>query len=366
MQIFTTALIAAVSAQTDFDFGNFDLSQFGLGPGAFGVPAAPAAPAAAEFNPDENDERYFFTATTSTTTTTPGVTTTTVKQEGIQCWKCDAMSYEMCATEGRFQVCPLGDKDCCFIEVREKKQKLMQLCTGCKAKRACEDNKYENFVGIPSTYQCRPDYRYQKFGKFAGTQSVCRQCFRTCDPDMGVFGLRTCFGQIEIEGSDSTNWQQAGHTMTIVQKFSDTNVASRFPWSPRASMPDTTALGIPTWAVMDTQKDLVIATAIETFSSDNLRNVWFPHSGQNKANSLHSKLKTYGTPNNVRNIEDEMTFWAIQGASKEWWMSDLKHIQNHLATKTAGGTLFLTTDFIHVHTPAGTTAAPATIYAGKK
>jgi len=361
MQIFTTALIATVSAQTDFDFGNFDLSQFGLGPGAFGVPAAPAAPAAAEFNPDANDERYFFTATTTTTTTDSTTSTVTVKHEGIQCWKCDAMTYEMCATEGRFQVCPLGDKDCCFIEVREKKQKLMQLCTGCKAKRACEDNKYENFVGIPSTYQCRPDYRHQKLGKFAGTQSVCRQCFRTCDPDMGVFGLRTCFGQIEVEGLVSANWDQLGHSMVFLQKFSDSAVHSHFPWSPRASMPDTTALGIPTWAVMDIQKDITLVTAIGSFTSPNTRNVWFPKSGGN----AHGKATTYGTPNNVREVADEMTFWAIQGASKEWWMSDLKEIQDDLAAKTVSGDLFVVSDFVHVHTPVGPTAAPGAAY-GKK
>jgi len=348
MHIFPATLIAVSSAQVFPDLGNFDLSAFGLGPGAFGQPAAPAA--AEVFDADENDERYFFTATTATTTTISTGTTTTVKHEGIQCWKCDAMTYEMCATEGRFQVCPLGDKDCCFIEVREKKQKLMQLCTGCKAKRACEDNKYENFVGIPSTYQCRPDYRYQKHGKFAGTQSVCRQCFRTCDPDMGVFGLRTCFGQIEIEGSDSSNWQQQGRTMTIVQKFSDAAVHSHFPWSPRASMPDTTALGIPTWAVMDTQKDITITTAIATFSDVRTRNVWFPKT----PTSTHGKTADYGTPNNNRDVADEMTFWAIQGASKEWWMSDLKHIQNHLASKTVDvATNFVVGDFVHVHVPIG-------------
>ena len=55
---------------------------------------------------------------------------------GTGCWKCDAMTYVQCATEGSFQTCSddntNGDNGVCFVEYREQNQKLTQLCTGCK------------------------------------------------------------------------------------------------------------------------------------------------------------------------------------------------------------------------------------------
>ena len=55
---------------------------------------------------------------------------------GTGCWKCDAMTYVQCATEGSFQTCSEdqsnGDNGVCFVEYREQNQQLTQLCTGCK------------------------------------------------------------------------------------------------------------------------------------------------------------------------------------------------------------------------------------------
>ena len=52
---------------------------------------------------------------------------------GTGCWKCDAMTYAQCATEGTFQLCPPENvNSVCFVEYREQNQQLTQLCTGCK------------------------------------------------------------------------------------------------------------------------------------------------------------------------------------------------------------------------------------------
>ena len=41
--------------------------------------------------------------------------------------------------------------------------------------------------------QCKPDYRLQYAGKYAGNQSVCRQCFSTCEVDTEE-NKKMCFG----------------------------------------------------------------------------------------------------------------------------------------------------------------------------
>ena len=67
---------------------------------------------------------------------------------GTGCWKCDAMTYVQCATEGTFQTCSednaRGDNGVCFVEYREQNQKLTQLCTGCKDAKDCLKNYNEN------------------------------------------------------------------------------------------------------------------------------------------------------------------------------------------------------------------------------
>jgi len=253
---------------------------------------------------------------------------------------------------------PLGDLDCCFVEVRERKKELKQLCTGCKAKTACEDNMMENFVGTPATYQCRPDFRYQKFGRAAGRQSVCRQCFKTCNsPDL--FGIHTCFGQIHdvAGGIDATNF--ATSSTLFKMKFSSVAVSTNFPWGATVDVADIDALGIPTWAVCDRLADAAILNEIETYTSDILDNVWMP-------NVADGKVVAHGNADNTRDLADEMLMWGLHGATKEWWSSDLKVIQDRLADKTRNVQTYIASDFVDAaHPPVGT-VIPAGTYFGKK
>ena len=80
----------------------------------------------------------------------------------------------------------LGDSDCCFVEVRYSNQNLQQLCTGCKDATACNDIKSQNFEGTPMTSeQCRPELGQAHNKRNGKIQSVCRQCFNTCDASHG-------------------------------------------------------------------------------------------------------------------------------------------------------------------------------------
>jgi len=127
---------------------------------------------------------------------------------GTGCWKCDAMTYVQCATEGSFQTCSEdntnGDNGVCFVEYREQNQKLTQLCTGCKDAKSCDNLKRQNFVpgfvaGNTAPFmrmrnQCKPDYRLQVARRrYGNTQSVCRQCFSMCSNE-NAETAKTCFG----------------------------------------------------------------------------------------------------------------------------------------------------------------------------
>jgi len=279
-----------------------------------------------------DEERYFFTPSATTTTTT---TTTTTLGDGVKCWKCDAMTFATCASGGSWQTCPLGDKDCCFVEIRETKQKLQQLCTGCKDKTACEDNKAENFLNPAATNflldQCKPDYRQQKIGQRSPQQSVCRQCFQTCDPNSTDAGKGTpyCFGGI---ASTSTTPNVAFNLNTHQVKF---------PWNGHLSTADFTGFGIPTGAIMDATLDATIigkVTAATHTLDPELLNVFFASATNGKSNT------GVGTDNGAREAS-EMTFWSIHGADRAWWTDNLKDIQNTLRGKTTAGTAFVAGDF---------------------
>lgn len=127
---------------------------------------------------------------------------------GTGCWKCDAMTYVQCATEGTFQTCSEdntnGDNGVCFVEYREQNQKLTQLCTGCKDAKSCDNLKRQNFVpgfeaGNTAPFmrmrnQCKPDYRLQVARRrYGNTQSVCRQCFSMCS-NADANSATNCFG----------------------------------------------------------------------------------------------------------------------------------------------------------------------------
>lgn len=305
MKLFAVA-IAAAQAQGPLDFGlsNFDLSSFGLGdllqPAAFEVPVV---------DTPQEDERYFFTVPPPVVTV-PTVPITTQPSPGQKCWKCDAMTYATCASTGSYEECPLGDLDCCFVEVRETKQKLQQLCTGCKDRTACEDNRAENFNGMTNgmQFQCRSDYRYQRFGQRAAQQSVCRQCFNKCDPSTTA-GQANCFGQFTTGGAGS-----------IIAPKLVTNQAS-YPWTGAlngVTDSDFEFYGIPTGGILDGNTHASVITAIQ--GKTTLLNVYFQ--------GADGKLNA-GTADGVQDL-NEMTFWGLQGASQAWWSSNLKSIQTAL------------------------------------
>lgn len=290
MKLFSVIAAAATAQNTNIDFP--DLSDFDLS--AFNLPDfAPAALAPVAVAP-ANDERYFFTQATAATVTTQPIT---IPVTGDSCWKCDAMSYTQCASDGHLEQCTLGDKDCCFVEVREQKQVLKQLCTGCKDFTACYDNRDQNFEGPTPTHQCRPDYRQQKYGRSSGQQSVCRQCFHTClsaEPDK-------CFGGLA-----------AINTEKDFGLLFNTNEAM-YPWNGHG--PDnhvSAALGIPLHqAVADTLADRAATGIVEMVATpSSLANVYFH-------NAVDGKVFAPG-----------QLFWGVQGASKFWWQADLRVIQN--------------------------------------
>merc|ERR1712187_795138 len=68
----------------------------------------------------EEDGRYFFTQPQQITVAPPVVIVTTpAPLEGGFCWKCDAMNFADCAALGEYEMCGLGEFDCCFVEIRE-------------------------------------------------------------------------------------------------------------------------------------------------------------------------------------------------------------------------------------------------------
>jgi len=223
------------------------------------------------------------------------------------------MTYATCASTGSYQLCDLGDKDCCFVEMRETKGALQQLCTGCKAAQACEDNKDENFQGaIAQHHQCRPDYRYQRFGQRANQQSTCRQCFNKCDPTASVLD---CFGAIDHNNSNAAQ----------VIKLALVANSAAYPWASanlaamgRTDTEYADALGIPTGFVLDDSTSAV-NTAITGLSD--LLNVYTLSGTTGKTGVAND--------NNTADKATEQVFWGLQGADQTWWSTNLKTIQNN-------------------------------------
>ena len=90
--------------------------------------------------------------------------TATNAPTGEGCWKCDAMTYVQCATEGSFQTCSEdntnGDNGVCFVEYREQNQKLTQLCTGCKdAKDSLKFQDSEYLVSLMRVFSWMIEYQ---------------------------------------------------------------------------------------------------------------------------------------------------------------------------------------------------------------
>jgi len=291
----------------DYGLGDFD-SAYDLGANydsAYGSFYDYDAAAEAENDAEEDDERkgerYFFTNPAVTVTTT--TTTTTTLHDGDHCWKCDQMTMSDCSTEGRMEKCQKGDKDCCFVEIREQHQKLQQLCTGCKDKVACENLRDENFHVLSNTntnekvMQCRPDYRQQYVGKFAGIQSVCRQCFMTCDPaeNNGQY----CFGG-----------HNTGTSHQVLKTLLKTNEAE-FPWNNYYKQTDASsgtndARGIPIANIAGNLGGADWTSRTNLYSDD----------GTNGRTTVPGA--------------NSVVYWGLQGANRAWWSSDLKSIANNV------------------------------------
>jgi len=312
------------SGERGFDyggFGDYDLSAFdssyGFDDSYTGVydysadvaPAEATAGRETEVEDDESDkkkgERYFFTAATTTTVTVVTVPVATVDSVQ-QCWKCDAMTYATCASGGSYENCGLGDRDCCFVEVRTTHTKLQQLCTGCKDKTACEDNKAENFEGTDmDDAQCRPQMLQQKTNsRHQNQQSVCRQCFNTCDST--VAGGAFCFGS--ITGSTPVMFQ-----IPFASKPDQLEMGvphGRADWA--------SVIGIPTGVMLDSDNGHNTAQITQIEGVNDALNVFFGNNADGKVSLTGDGAYTSA----------DMTFWSVLAGNKAWWGSDLKTLQN--------------------------------------
>lgn len=317
-----------------FDYGNY--ANYDLSGYDYGFDANAGRPGAEV----DSDDRYFFTQPQQVTVTVAPPETTIPPILGSSCWKCDAMSFYDCAANGKYEECRLGDLDCCFIEIRATDQALQQLCTGCKDFTACKDNMYENFNGrYDNDEQCRPEFVQQRYkGRHGGTQSVCRQCFKTCEPQdfFGAF----CFGGIDggDTGTDrnmfafSVPFDSAPQLLSI-----DLEVESQLPrphtrgLDHHYPLDSFFTLGIPTWIPIDDE-----ANECATFR-DNIEetrsNFFFGHAvtiqadGTQDFDQVSAKAhSTDGAPE-VWEVAD-MTYWSVIAADRDWWMSDLKELQD--------------------------------------
>ena len=89
-------------------------------------------------------------------------------------------------------------------------------------------------------------------------------------------------------------------------------------------------LGIPTRGAVDGSLDTSVIIDIQNFVFGTL-NIYFD-------NIIDGKLSS-GTTNGIREMETEMTFWSLQGASEQWWQSDLKIIQSNLEAELTARTV---------------------------
>ena len=83
---------------------------------------------------------------------------------GVGCWTCHAGSYVDCAKTGTFEICDEKNSEppVCFVELRENRQNIISISTGCTHYKACDDLKSQNRANNnPDHDQCRPDFRYQ-------------------------------------------------------------------------------------------------------------------------------------------------------------------------------------------------------------
>lgn len=294
---------------------------------------------------DVRGERYLGSAQTQTSTTNTGTTTTNTNTGNnpvvsasagteLGCWKCDAMSYAQCATEGRFEVCTEygtnEDQAVCFIEMREQDQKLTQLCTGCKTSQACEDLKKNNFhpaentAGFsPARNQCKPNHREQRRSKrFGASQSVCRQCFMMCDSGTGT----NCFGGLTLaveSAADDTAKREMAHWFAYIETQFPTGTHTTD--EAKAMLRAPQLLGIPL--------GITINTATQFATDVTLIN--------NVANYLYYGTTGTGSYNAATTFDDSKTatttrlpvFWGLAKQDEAFWTMNIPAVQNSYRTR---------------------------------
>lgn len=315
-------------------FSNFNAPTFNAAPVA---PAAPAAVVAQDTGretfdgPDGDDGRYFSRTTSPTPPTSP-VTSPTTTTDGQVCWHCDQESFADCATLGEYRTCSMGEEDCCFVELRETKDKLQSVCTGCKQKNACYDLKQQNFVWSDSKGmidaaapfdQCRPLHNHmQSRGRFRGRQSVCRTCFQQCtlqnDNSDGKGAM--CFGGLQENGGD------------LSLSFPPTAPAQAATWE----MNGISVLGIPTFGVFDNTVDTAMVTCVATSDANcaaattaGSQYADFTHVYFGKSSAANGKTYDVSYNDGDRKVFNEMTYWQIQDQPKLWWKANLKWEQTN-------------------------------------
>jgi len=330
-------------------FGDAGLAGFDAGLAGFGEADAFGAADNDAFNAEvdaEEDGRYFFTQPQQITVAPPVVIVTTpAPLEGGFCWKCDAMNFADCAALGEYEMCGLGEFDCCFVEIREMYGDLKQLCTGCKQANACENLRkenfqYQDFVELDPGMawiedQCRPDYTDQRRNMRDGAQqSVCRQCFQTCRPD--EYGSYFCFGSVKELQPNAANEGKFFHVPfeDHAANWPNVNIGAyefNVDVISNTFLPGfATSMGIPTHLLLDCHDntdndacDYVKAVDGDGLFNPEVRNIYF----QDIGNSNSGKEET--EPGDAIRQLHEMTYWGLQGASRKWWENDLKFIQSY-------------------------------------
>lgn len=282
--------------------------------------------------------------------------------EGDGCWKCDAMTYVQCATEGTFQKCSEdntnGDNGVCFVEYREQNQQLTQLCTGCKDATSCDNLKRQNFVpgfnaGNTAPYmrmrnQCKPDYRLQVARRrYGNTQSVCRQCFAMCNNGseaeaqkcFGGLGANTIYTASASDEDKINNAQWIRYYKTIV---GGPESGSSSPWNGGIggstdkllrkgviANNEAIVLGIPLHMTAANAAD---ATIVDSSANHIFR-------GYKKADLAAIVVDNEVTAAAQAGDTSQSLFWSLADATDYFWQNDLLQEQGTYGNNPADGSV---------------------------
>jgi len=327
MKLFTTL---AASAIAQLNIGSLDdlFNQLNAG--------LPASDVADEGPIEGIGERYFAAAANLGSSTVPDPTAATDVNSvyGTGCWKCDAMSYTTCASEGFWQDCSndqaAGDSGVCFVEMRETSQELTQLCTGCKDAQACDDLKKQNFAyggGSPDARnQCKSDWRMQRPSRrrYGVMQSTCRQCFSMC-LDLGQDNTEVvndtrgnyCFGglsnediQPDLSDADSAAW------------FKVPTAMSQYATSTGINTLDQYSLGIPLHAVVGASE----AAKITNNNNKDNKVMWGNTYDNGNLASGSGKVPAgvaVGAVTLASQNNQGYLFWSLHDHAMDFWSMDI-------------------------------------------